>query len=402
MRSSYTGGCAIVCLVSALLAGCAGAPQGVPVLSEPSQPGAIHQSGVPAIASGRIGAVQLLELEIAGTIQIPVARPVLLRTLEEINGYRRVHETFSRNAAVGLWAAVSAEEYIFGQNSKGNKTVTAIDTESNGCLEPYSIKVDHAENLWIACYESDGEGGEAQEYAPGSSTPLASFPDTFGCGSNCFFLGTPFDVATDSRGHVFAANAFSEECRSSCTDGIYPVVWWNAKSPSSPPTAIKDSDLTDGDYVDVDTSGNIYVDGHGCIGSKCGFLLDEIRNPPTTPTITNLMPPSASSGFLSLYISNAGRVLNLVDSATRTISQFALPWISGESPFNVLGPTLTNYFGEGYPDAGGFNRTEKLLAIGDADGWLDIGKVVKNRWSIVTNVNLFQGVSDTAYVPSDK
>jgi hypothetical protein len=42
------------------------------------------------------------------------------------------------------------------------------------------------------------------------------------------------------------------------------------------------------------------------------------------------------------------------------------------------------------------------MAIGDAGGWIDIGKVSKNRWSMGGNVNLYPGLVDAAYVPSDK
>ena len=86
-----------------------------------------------------------------------------------------------------------------------------------------------------------------------------------------------FDVAFDSSGHVFASNTFSQECKASCTGGIYPVAWWNARSPSSPATGIQDINLTVGDYLDVDSEGNLYVAGDGCIGSACGFLVDEIQ-----------------------------------------------------------------------------------------------------------------------------
>jgi hypothetical protein len=132
-------------------------------------------------------------------------------------------------------------------------------------------------------------------------------------------------------------------------------------------------------------------------------MLDEISNPTTaSPKITHLIAPYASSSVGALYVSNKGQVLNLVDSESRTMLQYALPWVSHESPFNVLGPTPTNYYGGGYPIAGGFDRGDKQAVLGDAFGWLDVGKVAKNRWSAVTNVNLFPGVLGAAYVPSDK
>lgn len=404
MRCGYAGRLVLAGAVSAFAAACGGVSPDVPPGSPPSsQSPAIVQVAASDL-KGSKGALELLELEIAGEIPVPIARPVLLRMLDHMIAPRRRPQVAGRrDAAVGLWADVTDEGYIFGQDSKGNKTLTAIDSDGNGCLEPYSIKVDHSENLWVACYESNAEGGAVQVYSRGSQTPSATYADFIPCGSGCFFLGTPFDVATDASAHVFAANSFSEKCHTSCTYFVYPVVWWNAAAPSSLPTGIKDPNLTNGDYVDVDASGYLYVAGNGCIESNCGYLVDEISNPATSPSVTNLIPPSTySSGFGPLYVSNGGTVLNLVNSGARTMSQFALPWMPSESPFKVLGPTLSNYFNEGYPEGGGFNHNSTLVAIGDAYGWLDVGKVSKNRWSLVTNANLFEGVFDAAYVPSDK
>ena len=100
-------------------------------------------------------------------------------------------------------------------------------------------------------------------------------------------------------------------------------------------------------------------------------------------------------------MSNDGSVLNVVDETARTISQYELPWIANETPFKILGPTLTR-MGEGEPTSGGFDRGEKHLAIGDADGWIDIGNVASNRWSAAGNENLKHGNLGAAYVPSDK
>jgi hypothetical protein len=385
MRFFHTAGAALL-IASGLLSGCATS---------------LDRAGVPNIAQGTIGFLQLRQLEMAGKISPALER----RMLERMGARPRPHVVVSSRAVVGLWAIVaSAYTFIFGENAKGNKTVTAIDVQSNGCVGPSNLKVDHAENLWLACGSSPSDAGVIQAYPPGSKKPTGTFPDSFTCGEGCYFDANANDVATDSSGHVFAANPFSETCDPSCTDWTYPLVWWNAKSPSSPATGIAEPDMTNGDYIDVDPSGNLYVEGYGCIDSQCGAMLDEIGDPTTTsPRITHLIAPSSpSSSVGALYVSNKGRVLNLVDSGSRTMLQYALPWVSHESPFNVLGPTPTNYYGGGYPIAGGFDRADKLAVLGDAYGWLDVGKVAKNRWSAVTNVNLFPGVLSAAYVPSDK
>jgi hypothetical protein len=94
-------------------------------------------------------------------------------------------------------------------------------------------------------------------------------------------------------------------------------------------------------------------------------------------------------------------VLNVIDETARTISQYSLPWIASETPFNVLGPTLART-GKGEPTSGGFDRSDKHLALGDAGGWVDVGGVASNHWSTVGNKNLKNGNYGAAYVPSDK
>jgi hypothetical protein len=353
MHNSYRGNNRLIALLVALLTGCAGTSQNLPSAS---------------------GALRLGP---------------------------RPHIEFNSNAKVAIWALSATYNYIYGLNSKGNKTLSAIDMVTNDCLEPATIKVDHAENLWVSCGSSISGPGSLQEYAPGSSKSSVTFADTFSCGSNCVFKGGPLDMAFDSDGHAFAVNG-SQECNPGCTSS-YPAVWWSTKSPSSPPTGISDSDLIYADFTDVDSSGNLYVEGSGCIGTACGALLDEIANPTAkSPTITNLIAPGPSTSVSAIYVSNGGRVLNLVNSNARTMARYALPWKSGESPFRILGPTGTNYYGGGYPISGGFNRGDKLVVLGDGNGWLDVGKVASNHWAVVANVNLYQGVLSAAYVPSDK
>lgn len=393
----------IGCALATLVAGCAGASQGIPNAgSGTAQWGAAYHVDPTDVARSRTSPVALLELEIAGKIPVPIARPVLLRMLAaELSG-RTPHIRFDHTAKVGIWADPGCCGYIFGQDSKGGKTVTGIDAKANGCEAPNSLKVDHGENLWLACNYYGSLDAGPQEYKPGSKAPAATYREQINCGNGCTYEASAFDVAFDSSGHVFVSNNFSQECKSSCVDGVYPAAWWNESSPSSPATGIKDPDLTNGDYLDVDSAGNLYVGGFGCVGSSCGYLVDEIGSPTTSPAIANLIPPGVIVYADSLYVSNHGKVLDLVDSNARTMSQYALPWIPSEAPFNVLGPTPTNYYGQGYPFAGGFNSDNTRVVLGDAYGWLDIGSVRKNRWSLVTNENLYQGVLDAAYVPSDK
>ncbi len=399
-----TLGALVVC--SIVVAGCAGAPQSLPGSPFHAMPTAAgHAISLADIAKSRTGPVAMLKLQIAGRIPSPIAAPALRRILAEVlQNNSRPRVRFNMVAKVGLWAVETFNQYIFGLDSKGNKTLTAIYTLDSGCFEPFGSKVDHSKNLWIACSEYQSGNGAVQEYAPASKTLTATFNETADCGSGCTFEAAPLDVATDSSGHVFAANSYSELCNPSCQSPIYPAVWWNERSPSSPPTGIQDADVANAFYTDVDAKGNLYLAGRGSIGSQSGTLLDEISDPTSTsPTITNLIPPGdALANVSGLYVSNGGKVLNLVFSNTRTVAQYALPWISNESPFNVLGPTLEDYFGGGSPFDGGFGLGDKRIALGDGNGWIDVGEVAKNHWSIVGDIDLYPGITSAAYVPSDK
>ncbi len=388
-------------LLVAVLAGCGAPSQSLPAgTPAAANAGAFHPFSRSDVAKSRRSPAALLQLEIAGKIPSALPRPVLQRILKRLKSGWRPDVHVDGTGKVGLWAIEGFNSLIFGQNAKGSKTVAVINTLNNGCYEPFGSKVDREENLWTACGGYDSGNGAIQEYAPGSTTPSAIFtqPDT--CGSGCTIDATLLDVAFDTTGHVFGANPSAEICNPKCRQGNL-LVWWSANAPNSP-TGIADADFTNADYIDVDSKGNLYVEGLGCIGSQCGALLDQITNPTSSsPSVVNLIPPASGSAD-GLYISNDGMVLNLIDGTTRTIAQYALPWIAGESAFETLGPTENNYFGDGYPIDGGLNKNDKLMAIGEGGGWIDVGKVKKNRWSMAANANLYPGLVDAAYVPSDK
>jgi hypothetical protein len=302
-------------------------------------------------------------------------------------------------SVVGMWA--SNGNQIFGQNAKGTKTLTVLTPSKYGCSPAWGMKVDHSKNLWVACggYESESTAA-VQKYAFGSNKPAATYVESLDCGKGCRFQSSGFDVAFDSSEHLFEANPTSYFCTPSCTEAAYPVVWWNANSASSNATAISDPNLNNAHFIDVDGAGNLYVSGY----AKSGTLLDEISDPTSSsPTITTLISDPNSEMPPAVYVSDQGKVLNLIDPTTRTVSQYALPWLSSESPFNVLGPTKTGYFGKGEPYDGAFNLGDKMMAIGDLAGWVDVGRIKNNRWSMALNINFFYyGILDAVYVPSDK
>jgi hypothetical protein len=153
--------------------------------------------------------------------------------------------------------------------------------------------------------------------------------------------------------------------------------------------------------MDVDPSGNIWFDYSVNTSSLFGDGVGEIKTPTTKPAFVSVILPGSIQQPGGVYVSNGGTVLNVTDQKLATISQYALPWVPSETPFNVLGPTPPNAFGAGEPVSGGFNKTDTLLAEGDAYGWLDIGEVT-NRWHAVANINFSPSLGGAAYTPSDK
>jgi hypothetical protein len=151
-------------------------------------------------------------------------------------------------------------------------------------------------------------------------------------------------------------------------------------------------------YLDADATGNIYADAYT---QGVGFQVFEIVNPASTCYAVTTIIPATADQLGGVYVSKHGSLLNIVDSTARTVSQYALPWIKNELPFNVLGPTLRRTH-KGQPVSGGFDRSDANLALGDAESWIDVGNVGTNRWSVVRSRHIETGVFGAAYVPSDK
>jgi hypothetical protein len=98
-------------------------------------------------------------------------------------------------------------------------------------------------------------------------------------------------------------------------------------------------------------------------------------------------------------VSNNGTVLNVIDQGTRIITRYPIPF--SPTALGTLGPTATNFLGQGDPVSGGFDLGDVHIAIGDAQDWVDIGSVATNKFKAVANIDYYfpQGA---AYVPSDK
>lgn len=347
--------------------------------------------------------VPLLQLQAAGKLPAPVRPDAVRRQLASAGRSWRPHVAFHGTANVALWAASNTYEYIFGQNANGSKTVSAIDVGANGCFYNVGIKVDAAQNLWTACQEDPTfERGSVQEYSGG--TLAGTYTEGCPVPSCSQWYSYGFDVATDSFGHVFASLAYYAMTAGSTSTSGGGFEWWS--SPSSPPALIAlpfGAPVSSIYFFDTDSAGNLWFDYEGCT-TTCGFGLGEIQTPTSTPTFVPVLAPGTIGYPGGVYVSDHGTVLNVTDQEARTTTQYALPWTPSESPLDVLGPTYENLAGCGDPVSGGFNQKDSRQALGDACGWLDVGKIKKkgkSRYAAVTNPN-FAGLEGAAYVPSDK
>ena len=328
------------------------------------------------------------------------------------------HARNDGGAIVGLWVASPSESYIYGQDKRGKRTVMALNVGANGCVGPQGIKVDHQRRLWVACNNGHVQRYEAGQSSPSKTytaaccrcrnTPELGFAKPPRCGScKCRWEAALNDVAFDGKGNVFAAETF--ECI--YTDNaincgtVFGVLWWDSRSSKAHSVYSNSIASAESFFLDVDAAGNLYVGA----ASRCTYSpyvctedsIDEIADPTGTSPVGTTIIPAGSDQLGGVYVSNGGSVLNVVDETTRTISQYRLPWVTSEMPFNVLGPTLTR-MGQGHPISVGFDLGDEHVVLADADGWADVGNVARNTWSAVSNKNLKYGNAGAAYVPSDK
>jgi hypothetical protein len=398
--------------VATLLVGCSSSQSTPATPSESS--GSVQRISSNFIANfpkGRLTPRRLLQLELEGKLPAPIPRKALRYQLEHLAD-ARPHFATHPAAPVGVWASDTNFSYLLGQDRRGRKTVAAIDTSANGCNYPIALKVDHAKNLWVGCefngaftesvvQEYAGNGALKAQYVPGCPNPVSE------CES---FSSMGYDSAVDAGGHVFAAlNLYSIEiCNPSCVSSLSAgFEWWAAGSPSATPALISVgancAPVCGVGYADVDGSGNLWFTFSGYNSSNTyGFGLGEITNPTTNPKFTIVEPIGTYTFFGGVFVSNHGKTLNVIDQDARTISQYNLPLSPSGTPFKVLGPTYINAFGLGDPVSGGFNKTEKEIAIGDASGWLDLGNAATNSWHGVGSPNFYSGLNGAAYTPSDK
>lgn len=322
---------------------------------------------------------------------------------------------------VGLWFTNRGGNYLFGADETNKKLLATIDLAKEGCVWPDAVKVDHAQHAWVAC-EWNGRRVQAGVIEKYSNTGSHMTTYRLACplpSSQCSnFSGYGYDSATDGRDLFAALWAYEyQPCGAGTTCSAVEGVgfeWWQVGKPSALPKLIalgqRCSPICDVGYVDVDGSGNLWFTYYGIesTSSTKGYGLAEVTNPTTNPSLTIIEPAGTYGYWGGVNVSGGGKVLNVVDQATRKILQYRVPLSAGGKPFNVLGPTPSNgYAGE--PVSGGFAKNDTRMVLADALGWFDVGwKISANKWTTTASFDCVDDLDGStyctgaAYSPSDK
>jgi hypothetical protein len=280
--------------------------------------------------------------------------------------------------------------YIWIMNTK----FTVINSYLTDCSGAEGAKVDHNKNLWVACTNT----GTVNEYAPGATSATMVLYDNPG-GATYYTA----DVATDHNGNVYASSLYSFYCTTYYCY-FYPGhvdYWTNPTNGASPTGTVNDPNINEeGFFLDSDNAGtNVYVDYESCGTTTCGFALDQITNPTSaTPTVTTQLGYGSIQFPGGVYVAHSGNVL-VNDQDTHLITEYQpSPWTA----LGQLGPLPLNIFGSGDAVAGGPNKKETMLALGDASlHAADVGKVSTNSWTAKPNINFGLPIGG-AFSPSDK
>ncbi len=403
---SGTAGRSLLLVFAVLLASCSNASQDLQ--TTPLAPGGAPASAASrlidaaVLLKGHVTPLKVLKLQAAGKLPAPVPLAVVRRQLEQFEERPRHRLHLPHDVgSVALWATTFLlGGTLIGLDTGAKKIVAAIDEGSSGCSLPTTVKIDSSQNIWSSCeidnnvQEYSKDGVLEKTYDGGCPAPVSECEEYF---------SASFDESANSS-DVFAGVALDEiETTSGTTIGT-GFEWWPASTPSATPTLIAlpyDDPVEEVNFMDLDTSGNIWFDYYGCSGSSCGYGLAEITKPTKDPKMVSILPIGSIEEAGGVYIGDHGKVLNVTDQETRITKQYKLPLSPSGKPFNKLGPTPADAIGFGDPVSGGFNKAETNLVFGDGYGWLDLGRVADNKWKVVQNIN-FWLPEGAGYTPSDR
>jgi hypothetical protein len=397
MRRSFLFVAPVAAFVASIMTACSGTQPSTPIAPAPADVRA-------ALLQQPTSPTRLMQLQAQGQLPAPVPAARVREQLEQLQHGRPAFKA-TKAGTVAIWATDTDFNYLVGQAANGRTTVTTTNLAPNNCYSPVGVRVDKSKNVWVACELTSPStvSGALQQYDPSGTYQKQYLPacptGVSGCSS---FAGYGWDSGIDSKGNVFASlNLYS--IGSTLGAGFE---WWSKGKNSAKPHLISVgancSPICGVGYMDIDASDNIWFTFSGYAGTTYGFGLGEVSNPTKKPVVTIVEPIGTYGFFGGVNVSDKGTTLNVIDQESRTISQYHLPLQTSGAPFNTLGPIPQNAFGVGSPVSGGFNKNESKFAIGDAGGWLDIGTVASNKWSLVASPNFYSGLEGAAYTPSDK
>lgn len=363
----------------------------------------------------RLTPLKLLELQAEGKMPSWFSRSVLQRMIKAREGPRPHIDARRNSGPIAVWTTNNSYDYLIGLTKK-NKAVAVIDTASNGCYAPFTVKVDHSKNVWTACELNNSIGGTVQEYSRAGvlKYSYAAEPPcnpSAGCQSSFAYLYDGGATATDVFGAVSLAGAYT--CNlSGCGWQYYTgFVYLPRSNPSANTKFVAlpygDPGVESVGFMDLDQSGNIWFDYYGCqsLGS-CGYALGELTNPTSTAFgfTTIFEPGTLGSCPAGIYVSkqDGAETLSVTDTCSREIYQYHMPVTPESAPFKILGPTPSDLGGHGGPVSGGFNKAGTSTVQGDAYGWLDLGDVSSNKWKTTANIDTIPSLGGAAYTPSDR
>jgi hypothetical protein len=366
---------------------------------------------------GKLTTLQLMKLQLAGKIPSPISHALLAKQLQYVEHHKRPFfggfnpdRRKGGGGSVAEWSSMPYYDYLLGQNSKLTSTVGDIYTANNECYEPYMVKIDHGQNIWVACDETEPDFySGVQEYSSTGSYDASYGGECTGvpagyayCG---FYEGYGYDSA-ETANNVFLSLEFFEEefCTSGGSCGFYDgggFLYWPQNEPSATPTLIGGADcdpICDAYYMDADANGNLWFDYYGYADGEYGYGVAEIQNPTSdAPTFVSILNPGTMQCAGGVYVSTKGstQTVNALDCSSRDIYTFTTGGIQGSS----LGPV--DLFGE--PEGLGFNSTDTSIVNGDCElDWNNVGNVATNKWSPKKAAYEVSCIYGSAYTPSDK
>lgn len=404
-------------VLALLLAGCATSSQGSLSLpssssvSAPSSHGELQPVVDPNFVRhlGHLTPMKLLRLQAEGKLPGPVPRRVLERQLEQLQKEPRMKLHVRPDAsAVKIWTSMPSYNYLLGTGKSGKTVKYSLYTPDYRCYEPVALKVDHYQNIYAGCEQNSLTGLNAVAYMDPFYFAGAIYPVSCPVNYCSYTSSVGYDGGFNANLVVAALSYFDfTECTPSCGQDVHGAgfEWWpqGGGSGFNSPTLIAlpyENPVYNVYYMDMDASNNIYFDYYGCEGTVCGYGLAEMAYSYLYSWSFISLEPIGTYGFAGgVYLSKGGSVLNVIDQDAHTVDQYSVPFTPSEAPFNVSGPTG---FGIGDPVSGAFDSSDKNMAIGDGDNFLDIGNVPPNKWKAAKSPLFINSLEGAAYTPSDK